>query len=346
MIAKTYLPAEWSQQSAIQLTWPHQNTDWADQLEAVERVYFDLAAAILKYENLLVSCEDPLKLQGIESTLKPIAERSGSKLCTFTVPADDTWARDHGPITVFENKQPVLLDFRFNAWGDKYRASKDDAITKTLAELGAYGANETRAVDMILEGGSIESDGEGTLLTTEKCLLNESRNSGWSKKQIEAALQQHLGVKRTLWLKHGFLAGDDTDAHIDTLARFCTRDLICYVSCTNEGDEHFDELKLMETELRGFVQESGLPYTLVPLPMASPIYDGNKRLPATYANFLIINGAVLAPVYDVPEDQQALEQLQKCFPSRDIVAINCAPLIKQHGSLHCITMQIPAGVVS
>ncbi|MDR1610043.1 MAG: agmatine deiminase family protein, partial [Candidatus Symbiothrix sp.] len=196
---------------------------------------------------------------------------------------------------------------------------------------------------VVLEGGSIESDGEGTLLTTSRCLLSKNRNEYKSKEEIAGYFQMIFGLKRILWLNKGYLAGDDTDSHIDTLARFCDSQTIAYVQCTDESDEHFKELSQMERELQKFKTPDGKPYRLIPLPMAEPVYEDDERLPATYANFLIINGAVLMPGYNSPLDEIARLQLQQAFPDREIISIDCLPLIKQHGSLHCVTMQLPEG---
>jgi agmatine/peptidylarginine deiminase len=196
---------------------------------------------------------------------------------------------------------------------------------------------------LVLEGGSIESDGQGTILTTEECLLSPNRNDHFSKEELDATYSQIFGASRLLWLSHGFLAGDDTDSHVDTLARLCSEEAIAYVACDDPGDEHYDALTRMEQELRSFRTLGGKPYTLIPLPMADCVIEDGQRLPATYANFLIVNGAVLLPTYDSPKDAVARAQLQEAFPGREIVGINCLPLIKQHGSLHCVTMQFPNG---
>jgi len=200
--------------------------------------------------------------------------------------------------------------------------------------------------NFILEGGSIESDGKGTILTTSECLLSERRNTQFSKTQIEDYLKPTLGAHRILWLNHGYLSGDDTDSHIDTLARFCNENTIAYVKCTDPEDEHFEVLSKMELELKTFTTNEGAPYNLLALPMADPIFFENERLPATYANFLIINGAVLLPYYGSKKDQEAQQILQSAFPDREVIGINCTSLTKQHGSLHCVTMQYPEGVLS
>ncbi len=337
----TFLPAEWAHQHAVLLTWPHKNTDWAPILAEVDQLYLQLAKEILKRENLIISCADENKLEHIKSELD--TSNGQYKLSVYHIASDDTWARDHGPITVFKDNKPVLLDFNFNAWGDKFQSDQDNLINIRLQQSGAFPHYLFEKIDLVLEGGSIESNGEGVMLTTSECLLSPTRNPSYSKQTLEQTLQSLLGIKEILWLDHGFLAGDDTDSHIDTLARFCAADLICYVKCEDPNDPHFEALNKMEAQLQSFRQPNGEPYRLKALPMAEELVDDGERLPATYANFLIVNGAVLVPVYGVEQDQPALTALQECFPEREIVPINCYPLIKQHGSLHCITMQIPAG---
>jgi agmatine deiminase len=240
----------------------------------------------------------------------------------------------------------VLLDFTFTGWGGKFAAALDNRISEELHAAGAFGRTPLRKIDLILEGGSIESDGRGTLLTTAECLLNPNRNTQYSQERIEARLTAELGSRKFLWLKEGSLAGDDTDAHIDTLARFGPNDTILYVKCDDPSDEHFATFQALENELKNFHTLENQPYRLIPLPWPSAKFDADgSRLPATYANFLVINGAVLVPTYHDPADSQALKTVGKAFPDREIIGIDCSPLIMQHGSLHCVTMQIPIGVL-
>jgi agmatine/peptidylarginine deiminase len=333
----TTLPAEWAPQRAVQLTWPHADTDWAPWLEESARCFADIANAIAARQSLLVVCRDA-------GAVRPMIHSQLLKHVRFEeIDSNDTWARDHGPITVFKNGRPALLDFKFNGWGLKFAADKDNLITRQLFERGCFspGTDYENCLNFVLEGGSIESDGAGTLLTTSECLLSPNRNGAFSKAEIEEELKRYLGVDRILWLDSGYLAGDDTDSHIDTLARFCDERTIAYVRCTDPEDEHYEALSRMEKALRALVLADGSAYQLVPLPMAQAVYDEEgQRLPATYANFLIINGAVLLPFYDSPLDAVASEALQAVFPDREIVGINCLPLIRQHGSLHCVTMQL------
>ena len=344
------MPAEWEPQSAVMLTWPHPGTDWSAVLDEVEPVFLDIARAVLRFQHLLISCEHVIRLQALERELNQYASdhQLPGRVVGVPAPANDTWARDHGPIALRTSAgKTELLDFHFNAWGGKFPWQKDNALNRHLANFGSFGTTPLVPVEFVLEGGSIESDGAGTLLTTSECLLTPSRNPDMDRSAIEALLQETLGAERMLWLNHGYLAGDDTDSHIDTLARFCATDHICYVSCPDVSDEHYIAIAALEEDLAHFHQADGTPYRLTALPWPDAIYDDDgNRLPATYANFLIINGAVLVPAYDVPQDQQALDTLRGIFPDREIIAINCRPLIHQHGSLHCITMQIPAGVVN
>ena len=327
------LPAEWAEQEFVQLTWPHAGTDWAYMLDEVNECFVNIAREIVKRENLLIVCNDTDEVE------KLLGDIDFEKVTFAEMPTNDTWARDHGGITVLEDGKPVIYDFTFNGWGMKFAANHDNLITRKLYMAGIFGeAGHKNCYDFVLEGGSIESDGEGTILTTSECLLSDNRNN-LSEQDIETKLKAYFGLKQVLWLNHGYLAGDDTDSHVDTLARLCDRSTIAYVRCEDEKDEHFLELKKMKKELRQFKTPEGRYYRLIPLPMADEVWEDDERLPATYANFLIINGAVLMPTYNSPKDEIAKEQLQKAFPDREIIGINCLALIKQHGSLHCVTMQ-------
>jgi agmatine deiminase len=342
---RTYLPPEWAPQSTVQLTWPHVHSDWAPILAEVEPVFTAIAAAIARFEIVLIACYDAAHREQVQARLAA-AGVPAARTRLYLAPSNDTWARDHGPITVLCQGEATLLDYGFNGWGGKYPHDRDDRITRTLHAQGAFGDTPIDHQDLILEGGSIEVDGSGTLLTTERCLLAPTRNPKLARADIERELAAQLGLTRFLWLKHGYLAGDDTDSHIDTLARLCDASTIAYVSCDDPADEHYAELKAMEAELKAFRTPNGTPYRLVPLPWPQPKLDADgARMPATYANFLIINGAVLVPTYRDAADAVALERLRGCFPDREVIAIDCLPLIWQHGSLHCVTMQIPAGIV-
>lgn len=339
------LPSEWHPQSAIQLTWPHENTDWEYMLEEVTACFVVLATEIMKRQKLIIVCanKDVVKYELKEQSIY------FDNLQLIELPSNDTWARDHGGISVFNNNKKQIYDFTFNGWGLKFASNFDNQITRGLFANNIIN-NDVDIVNkknFTLEGGAIESDGKGTLLTTSECLLSPNRNSYFSKEGIENYLKEIFGLNRVLWLDYGYLAGDDTDSHIDTLARFCDEHTIAYVKCEDRNDEHYDALLKMEKQLKSFVDYEGNPYYLIPLPMATPVYDeDNERLPATYANFLIMNDAVLLPFYnDKVKDEEARIQLQKAFPTREIIGIDCSVLIRQHGSLHCVTMQYPEGVI-
>ena len=339
------LPPEWEPQSGVILTWPHAHGDWQDVLPEVEPVYAQLAQHIASREKVLINCWDVAHAERVNSILKS-AGAYLANVMLHILPTNDTWTRDYGPITVLREGQPVLLDFIFNGWGNKFPASLDNQATGRIHQNGVFGSTPLHPVNLVLEGGSIEVDGHGSLLTTAQCLLTPTRNPQLSREQIEATLCELLGVQRILWLEHGHLLGDDTDSHIDTLARFCDPHTLVYVACDDRADEHYDDLKRMEAELQALRDHCDEPYRLVPLPWPRAKYDiDGRRLAASYANFLIINGAVLAPTYDDPADAEALARLQDCFPDREIIGIPCLPLIRQNGSLHCVTMQLPTGVL-
>jgi agmatine/peptidylarginine deiminase len=328
----------------VQLTWPHEATDWGPRLASVEPVFAAIGAAIARHESLLVVCRDTDHRSHVLEQLRAAGTDLDRVQLGIAV-ADDTWARDHGAITVLEDGQPILLDFVFNGWGGKFPAEQDNRLTTNLAAQGRFGTTPVETVDLVLEGGSIESDGAGTLLTTRHCLMQPTRNPDLSMADIEHELRRLFGGQRVLWLEHGALEGDDTDGHIDTLARFCDPATIAYVECSDPRDPQYPELERMASELAALVQPSGEPYRRVALPLPTPQFDEGRRLPATYANFLIINDAVLVPLYDDPADAIAMERVGSAFPGRSAVGIDCREIIRQGGSLHCLTMQFPLGVL-
>ncbi len=309
-------------------------------LDEVLPCFVQIATTVSIYEQVVIVCKNA------EQTRALFGDVPTHNFRFVECDSNDTWSRDHGGIVIEENSQLVLLDFIFNGWGLKFAADKDNLITGKMVDAGVFNTG-CRHGGIVLEGGGIESDGLGTLLVTSECLLSPNRNPHLSKGEIEEILKKLFGLNRVLWLNHGYLAGDDTDSHIDTLARFCNADTIAYVKCDNPDDEHFESLLLMEKELQAFHTAAGKPYNLAALPWPDPCFDTDgNRLPATYANFLVINGAVLVPVYGVKQDEAALELFKALFPGRTIHGINCRSLIEQHGSLHCVTMQFPAGALS
>ena len=336
------LPAAWEDQDGVLLAWPHADTDWKPYLPQVQETFARIIAEASHQARVVVATTAP-------DEVRRLLRQTPAALARITfcpVPTDDTWARDFGPITVIENQCPVLLDFQFTGWGGKFRATRDNDISRLLKAHGVFGSTHLRTLHLALEGGSIESDGHGTLLTTTSCNANPNRNAHLSRAETEDAFKRFLGVERILWLEHGYLAGDDTDGHVDMLARFAPHDTIVYQACTDISDEHAIGLSAMEAELKAFRTASGHPYRLLALPWPSAKYDeAGDRLPASYANFLVLNGVVLVPAYNDPYDALALDVMGRAFPGRKIVGIDCSTLILQHGSLHCVTMQLPKGVL-
>jgi agmatine/peptidylarginine deiminase len=336
-----YFPPEWAKQSAVLLAWPNAEGDFSPWLEEVEKTYDLIALEISRRQRLVVACRDRAHRRHIENRLFGLRANLGN-IRLVEIPYDDVWVRDTAPLAVRTPQGVKLLDFRFNGWGNKYEHAADAALARSLFDAGLFDGTMMESVDFVLEGGGIESDGAGGLLTTTRCLLNPNRNPSLSQAQIEGQLRDSLGVNRILWLHHGHAEGDDTDAHVDTLARFCTESTIAYTACDDPTDPLYADLKAMEDELKVFTTSAGQPYQLVPLPIPMPIRsEEGARLPATYANFLIINDAVLVPVYGDPADDIALARLAEGFPGREMIAIPSTPLIRQFGSIHCMTMQFP-----
>ena len=335
-------PAEWEPQSAILIAWPHAGTDWAERLGEVEETYIALVAAITRFQRVLVCVAD----DDVEAYARArlASARVDMDRVTF-VPAayDDTWLRDSGPITLRDGDRFRLLDFRFTGWGGKFEASRDDRLVESLDDARTFLKSSRQPIDFALEGGAIETDGAGTLLTTWQCL--HERHPDTSREDLSAKLADWLQQDRVLWLDHGYLEGDDTDAHIDTLARFAPNDAIVFQACDDPADSHHAELGAMAAEIAALRTPDGRPYRLFPLPWPRPVIDGGRRLAASYANFLVINGAVLVPAYGDDADALAAEVLAQAFPDREIVSVPCRPLIWQNGSLHCLTMQLPDGLV-
>ncbi|WP_045727564.1 agmatine deiminase family protein [Xanthomonas sp. GPE 39] len=338
------LPAEWEPQSAILIAWPHAGTDWAARLAEVEETYIALVAGIVRFQHVAICVADTDLQIYAEARLRS-ARVDMQRVRFVEAQYDDTWLRDSGPITLTRTDGGFqLLDFRFTGWGGKFQASLDDQLVSLLAEHGLFAESTVRRIDFALEGGAIDCDGAGTLLTTWKCL--HERHPQRTRASLSHDLADWLAQQRVLWLEHGYLEGDDTDAHIDTLARFASEDAIVYQACDDADDSHYAELQAMGAELAALRTVDGRPYRLFPLPWAQPVIDQGRRLAASYANFLIVNGAVLMPAYGDAADAQAQAVMAQAFPQHEIVPIPCRALIWQNGSLHCITMQLPAGALA
>lgn len=356
------LPAEWEPQSAIMLTWPHADTDWKPYLIEITNTYIQLADIITRYEQLLVAT--PSKSATWHTLHDSLSPEQMNRVHLYEVDSNDTWARDHGPITMVMRKKqntwmvPIrLLDFKFNGWGEKFKWQKDNAITQKLYYQAAFNADLEPHLGFVLEGGSIESDGKGTLLTTSQCLLAPHRNQPFTRENIEQQLKTFFNLRQVIWLDHGNLVGDDTDGHIDTIVRMAPHDTLLYVGCDDPADEQYEDFQALEKQLQGLFTFEGYPYRLLKLPMPDAIYDEGDRLttnkdskgdrqPATYANFLILNKAIIYPTYNQPEkDEEAKRQIQLAFPDREIIGVDSLTIIRQHGSIHCLTMQLPKGAL-
>ncbi|MCI7047121.1 MULTISPECIES: agmatine deiminase family protein [Helicobacter] len=339
--------AEWTKQDGILLAFPHQDSDWREYLAEVREVYCQIIYEIIQIQSCLVLCQNK---EEVKQIIKSYAKNSQwnlkylKNLYLIEIPTNDTWARDFGGITINYQGQNLVLDYGFNGWGLKFAANYDNNITKQLHKLGIFKQIKTKKI--ILEGGSIESNGEGIILTNTQCLLESNRNPAYSQNKIEKILKKDFGAKKILWLNYGYLAGDDTDSHIDTLARFIDKNTIAYLKCEDKNDEHYQALAKMEKELKKLKNLNQKPFKLVSLPFCEAKYFHNERLPATYANFLFLNGAVLLPIYRDKNDNKAIKILQKALPKHKIIPIDCSVLIRQHGSLHCISMQFPKGTLN
>lgn len=339
------MPAEWEPQEAVLLAWPHKNTDWNYMLEEVQNCYVSLIKIISKYAKVVVLCP-------VDEQAPLLSEVLNERVIRVDAETNDTWIRDYGIITTLtdDGNKRILNDFGYNAWGGKFKYNLDNEVNRHLYNVKLLSGCFKQHKDFILEGGSIESDGQGTIMTTTSCLLTPTRNANMTRQQIESRLCDTLGASKILWLEHGEIIGDDTDGHIDTIARFAPGNtiLFCGNSWLPADDIQAHALRDVKESLEKFTSVDGKPYNLIELPMPSAIYDSDDghRLPATYANFLILNNAVLLPVYGQPQNDHHAELVLKvAFPNHDIVPVDCRALIRQHGSLHCATMQIPNGII-
>lgn len=346
MQEKYRLPAEWETQSGVLITWPHQHSDWQSRLSQIETFFVSLAKAITQREKLLVVAYDESHKQHIQNHLV----KENINLDAFVIyiaPTNDTWTRDYGPIILANSHKTKCLDFVFNAWGNKFSSELDNLLVSKLVEDEVLSVSDYEKFPIVLEGGSIDSNGHGVLLTTKQCLLNKNRNPQLSEDEITQVLKKQLNVKHILWLSEGMIIGDDTDSHIDMLARFTAENTIVYSSCNDETDPHFKPLNRLANEIKALKSLNGEPYSLHELPIPAAIFDDEgNRLPASYANFLIINNAVLLPIYQDPHDETAINVLQSCFPEREIIPLDARAAIIQGGSLHCLTMQLVDGVLN
>jgi agmatine deiminase len=342
---KYYMPPEWQKHQATLLTWPHNRNTWPSELmPAVESAFIDMVAAITEggAEKVFININDEQETQRLRNLFKDKGiSQEGVQF--FVIASNDAWCRDHGPIFTIDpqNKENpmAILNWEYNAWGRKYSPYDDDNLIplKIAEKMGI----PVFSPGIVLEGGSIDVNGEGCLLTSKSCLLNPNRNPGLNQQEIEAYLKSYLGVEKILWLEEGII-GDDTDGHIDDMARFTSPNAIVYAIEENPEDENYKVLRRNLELLQTFTDVSGRPFQLTPIPMPRPLYHKGVRLPASYLNFYIANSAVLTPVFgDKQTESIALGVLQEAFPSRKVVGIDCKALVWGLGALHCVTQQIP-----
>lgn len=343
-------PAEWEPQQAVMLSLPDASMDWSNMIPEVLGCYRGIAGALAETGSRVV-----VLTRSVHAAMNLLGDLPQKNIHYVEVPLNDTWVRDYGPITVEETshrngkRRLAALDFGFNGWGLKFAADNDNLVNMRLNEAGKlFSLRYHNLRSFVLEGGSVESDGQGTILTTSRCLCSPNRNGGLSKKEVADYLTFCLGAAHILWLDHGALEGDDTDSHIDTLARLCPDNTILYCGCGSPEDSQYQELAAMKDQLRLFKNLCGEPYNLIELPLPDPIYDpeDGHRLPATYCNYLVTDTSVLVPSYKQPaNDDLARKLINMAFPSRRAVSVDCRALIRQHGSLHCATMQIPSTLI-
>lgn len=343
------MPAEWEEQDGVMLIWPHEDTDWQPYLREITETYLQLSAVITRYERLLIAARDPERVRQLLAGR--LGAQPASRVRIVSCDSNDTWARDVAPIAVVaaDNSgasDPVhLMDFCFNGWGGKFAADKDNTVNRQLCAAGAFRAPLETHKDFVLEGGSIESDGAGTLFTTTSCLTAPHRNQPLTKADLEhrlLCLFPHS--ERVVWIDHGRLQGDDTDGHIDTILRCAPDNTLLFISCDDPTDPHYDTLRILDRQVRALRTLTGESYRCLQLPLPRPLCDEDHRLPATYANFLVVNGAVIVPTYSQPDnDRRAIDTIAQAFPGRDIIGIDATTVVRQHGSLHCLTMQFPKG---
>jgi len=330
------MPAEWEPHAGTWLSWPHNRDTWPETLAEVEQAFRAMVAALAGREPVHVNVLDAAHERHVAKRLEGL----GGAIHLHRIPTDDAWCRDHGPIgLVAEAAPPLALDCRFNAWGGKYPPyDRDDAAARAMA--AALGI-EVHSEPLVLEGGAIEVNGRGALLTTEQCLLNPNRNPGMSRASIEARLRELLGVHEILWLGEG-IAGDDTDGHVDDLTRFVGPAKVVTAVESDVADENHRALAANRERLQALRLASGAGLEILELPMPAPRVAGGQRLPASYANFYIANGVVLVPAFDDPMDTDAQGLLAHCFPDRRILPIDSRALVQGLGAVHCLTQQIPA----
>ncbi|NPA54045.1 MAG: agmatine deiminase family protein [Aquificae bacterium] len=338
------MPPEWEKHSGTWTTYPQAYETFFDRLEEARDEFVQMVKYVSLGETVHINVDNEKVKKDLIKRLEKYDVKGDVKI--HIIPTNDAWCRDYGAIFV-KNKEGKLLalDFRFNAWGNKYPYELDNKVAKKMAEILGV---ERLSVDMVLEGGSIDVNGKGCLLTTESCLLNPNRNPDMTKEDIENALRNYLGVEKVLWLKDG-IVGDDTDGHVDDITRFVSQDTIITAIEEDKSDPNYEPLQENLERLKSFTDANGKPFNIITLPMPDPVYykypDSKEpeRLPASYANFYISNTAVIVPIYNCDKDKIALEILQRVFPDRAVIGIYAYDIVVGLGAFHCLTQQIPEG---
>ena len=336
------MPAEWEPHAATWLAWPHNLETWPGKFAPIPVIYVEMVRALCRYEQVNLCVNNAETGAHIRQLLRRV-HVDLSRVTLYDIPTNDTWARDHGPIFVTRmhngHTELAVTDWLFNSWGEKYGPwDLDDVVPQRIAARFGLPLFEP---GIVLEGGSIDVNGCGALLTTEACLLNPNRNPSLTRAEIQDYLRAYLGVSTILWLGDG-IEGDDTDGHVDDLARFVNPTTVVCVVADDPADTNYAVLQDNLSRLRRMTDQDGRPLHVVPLPMPAPVEHDGNRLPASYANFYIANGVVLVPTYACSNDQQALTILQELFPTRQIVGIRCTDLVWGLGAIHCVTQQQPA----
>lgn len=335
-------PAEWEPHRATWLAWPHNPATWPGRLDRVYGPYARMVGVLAAHETVCINVRDARMEEAARARLRAEGVDPDRNVAFHPIPTDDTWARDHGPIFVVRDRdgrrERAVLDFGFNSWGEKYGPfEQDDDVPRQVAEHLGLPRFET---DLVLEGGSVDGNGCGTILTTESCLLHPNRGAGRTREGMEAALARYLGARHVLWLGDGII-GDDTDGHIDDLARFVDPGTVVTVVEDDPRDPNHPILAANLERLRRMRDQDGKPLAIATLPMPPPLLVDGQRCPASYANFYLANGVALVPTFEAPTDPRALAVLRELLPGREVVGIPCSDLVFGLGAVHCMTQQEP-----
>ncbi len=329
-------PAEWEPHVATWLAWPHNLETWPGKFAPVPPVFAEFVRTLARFETVNVLAGGAAVMQQARQYVDQLPN-----VQLWDIPTNDCWIRDHGPTFLSAGAQPpALLDWQYNAWGGKYPPyDQDNAVPARIAEQTG---RRRFALNVVLEGGSIEGNGRGSMLVNDACVLNTNRNASLTPAAAEAVFRDNLSIDHVIWLHNIDLVGDDTDGHIDQLARFANPHTVLYAACEDATDPNFASLARLRAQLNDAVDQNGAPLQLRPLPIPSPLFQDGQRLPASYCNYYVANGVVIVPLFDDPHDATAMATLADCFPDREIVGIRAIDLVWGLGAFHCATQQEPA----